>query len=123
MNLYRSQHHLLMILATSDKEPSQKELASYLDISPAAVAVTLKKLEADGFICRSCDQSDTRRKCISITEKGQSTLSQTQKIFGEIDAKMLEGLSDQQLKTLENCLAVMQENLRRMGGDEDNADA
>ena len=64
--LYRSQHRLLMILG---KHPdcSQTAIAEKMDISPSAVAVTLKKLEKGGYISRQCHQHDNRVNEVVVT--------------------------------------------------------
>ena len=62
--MHRSQHRMLMYLNKCENTPAQKDLANHFDISPAAVAVTLKKLESDGYIERvKCqERSDSRFK-------------------------------------------------------------
>ena len=50
LGIHQSQHHLLFHIAKSGETPSQKEIAEHFKISPAAVAVSLKKLESGGFI-------------------------------------------------------------------------
>ena len=49
MGVHRSQHRILMYLAKRNEAPAQKEIAEQFDVSPAAVAVTLKKLEDAGY--------------------------------------------------------------------------
>ena len=39
---------------------SQKELAEYLNVTAATVAVSVKKLEKGGYITRIVDQEDNR---------------------------------------------------------------
>ena len=61
--MHRSQHRMLMYLTRCKGTPSQKDLAKHFDISPAAVAVTLKKLENDGYIERGkCSLSQDSEK-------------------------------------------------------------
>ena len=49
LGLHGSQHHLLMHLANHETV-SQKELASQLKVSPASVAVSLKRNPRDIFL-------------------------------------------------------------------------
>ena len=71
--VYRSQHRMLMILG---KHPdcSQSAIAEKLEISPAAVAVSLKKLEKAGYISRQCDEADNRMNHVVVTPKGKEVI-------------------------------------------------
>ena len=107
--VYRSQHRLLMILG---KHPdcSQTELAERLEISPAAVAVSLKKLEKSGFISRQCQKNDNRVNQVVITEKGWTIIDQSVQYFKEMDKAFLKDFSLEELKQLEAFLARMIKN-------------
>ncbi|NBJ93171.1 MarR family winged helix-turn-helix transcriptional regulator [Parablautia muri] len=98
--LYRSQHRMLMILG---KHPdcSQTELAEMLDISPAAVAVTLKKLEKAGYISRQCNVEDNRINHVIMTEKGKKAIDISLVYFKEIENALLMGFSKEEMELLE----------------------
>lgn len=107
--VYRSQHKLLMILG-KHPECSQTELAERLEISPAAVAVSLKKLEKSGFISRQCQESDNRVNQVVITEKGWKAIDQSVQYFKELDQAFLEDFSLEELGQLETFLERMIKN-------------
>lgn len=70
IGIHRSQHRVLMYLFKHLPDaPSQKELAEHFDISPAAIAVTLKKLENAGYITRAALENDNRVNTVIPTEK------------------------------------------------------
>lgn len=121
INLHSSGHRMLMYLSLFDKIPSQKELAQHFDISSAAVATTLKKLEADGYIERNKNQ-DIRYNEISITKLGKSTAAETEKYFRYVDTAALKGVSDEELDLFVKLLDKMQENLRNSEICPDNKD-
>ena len=50
LKLHRSQHMMLMHLSRFKRTVSQKELAGSLSITPAAAAVSVKKLIEGGYI-------------------------------------------------------------------------
>ncbi len=112
--MHRSQHRMLMYLSCCEKIPSQKDLATHFDISPAAVAGTLKKLEADGYIERGkcTEHSDSRFNEIKITDLGRDATMQSCKYFHHIDNEALRGFSDDELKAFTEFLLRMQENLK-----------
>ena len=107
--VYCSQHRLLMILG---KHPdcSQTELAERLEISPAAVAVSLKKLEKSGFISRQCQENDNRVNQVVITEKGWKIIDLSTQYFKEMENAFLSDFSEEELKQLQSFLERMIKN-------------
>lgn len=124
IGLHSSAHRMLMLIAKSEILPSQKEIAEKLKISPAAVANTIKKLEADGYIERSkCKNGgDTRLNEIYVTESGKRIAEETEKTFLQVDASALEGFSEDETKLFVSMLEKIQSNLNRIG-DTDTAEA
>ena len=123
VGMHRSTHVMLRCLSESETPPTQKEIAEKLGISAAAVAVTLDKLECDGYVEKLPLDDDRRLKCVKITERGQAALASTEKIFRTVDAATFEGLSDGEIAALCGYLDVIRENLAKMknetaeGGD------
>lgn len=124
LGLHRSQHGMLLTV-NFNSNISQKELAKRMEISPAAVTVTLKKLEAQGFIKRFALESDTRVNNIEVTEKGKDIIEKTGAIFEKSDAETFDGFSDEELDTLLSYLSRISQNLGGSccrGGNNDNED-
>ena len=117
MKIHHSGHRLLVHLARCEVMPSQKEIAARFDISPAAVANSLKKLEKDGYITRMTDDGDTRLNRIAITEKGKAILDETKTLFEGVDEKMLEGFSEEERALLFSCFTRMKQNLSSLCED------
>ena len=117
MKIHHSGHRLLVYLSRCEIMPSQKEIAARFDISPAAVASSLKKLEKDGYITRKTDDGDTRLNRIAITEKGKAILDETRTLFEGVDERMLEGLSNEERTLLFSCLSRMKQNLTTLCED------
>ena len=117
--LPRSQHIMLMHLNRCDFKVSQKELAEHFEISPAAVAVTLKKLESDGYIEKAASKDDNRFNEIAITEKGRSVVEFSHKVFSEIDEKTFEGVSQEERIKLLEILDKIEANLKSILGKEE----
>lgn len=107
--VYRSQHRLLMILG-KHPECSQSEIAEILNVSPAAVTVSLKKLEKGGYISRQSHENDNRINQIKVTEKGREAIDLSIEQFRMIDGALLAGFSDEELSLLEGFLARIIEN-------------
>ncbi len=109
--IHRSQHMLLMYISRHE-DASQRSIADHFEISPAAVATTLKKLETGEFIVRTACDTDSRKNHIRITEKGQNVINKTHILFSDIDYAMFQGINEQDMKVLAQCLEKMNENLR-----------
>lgn len=107
--LYRSQHRLLMILGRHP-DSSQTAIAEKMEISPPAVAVTLKKLEKGGYISRQCLVQDNRVNEIVVTEKGQRAIDESIICFQEIEAAILNGFSEEEMELLKSFLERMIKN-------------
>lgn len=98
--VYRSQHRMLMILGCHP-EISQTELAEKLEISPAAVAVSLKKLEKAGYISRQAVESDNRVNHVAVTEKGRLTIEVSVQYFKEMENALMKDFTMEEMETLE----------------------
>ena len=112
LGLHRSQHMLLMYLVRNGESVSQKEIADHFEISPAAVAVTLKKLEVGGYILRSTVDDDNRKNSVIFTKKGKDIVEKSRVIFENVDSKMLELITDDEYDILTRCFEKMQQGLK-----------
>ncbi|MBR3686517.1 MAG: winged helix-turn-helix transcriptional regulator [Clostridia bacterium] len=112
--IHRGQHRMLMYLSKCKTTPSQKDLAKCFEISPAAVAVSLKKLESEGYIKREkcSERSDSRYNEIKITELGRKVVSESCKYFRHVDSQAFKGFSDEELEIFAGLLERVQENLK-----------
>lgn len=111
--VYQAQHRLLMRIY-HNPNVSQKDIATAMDVSPATIAVSLKKLEKGGYIKRETDMGDNRLNQITITEKGNRVVEQSKRIFESADKKIFEGFTDEEKRTLSALLDKLGSNLARM---------
>lgn len=119
--IYRSQHRLLMRLG---KNPncSQSELASSLEISPAAVAVSLGKLEKCGYIERETNAEDHRSNQVKITERGGRIICNSIRMFDEVEQRMFAGFSPEEIEQLYQLLQRAYDNLNQILQEEKGED-
>lgn len=92
-------------------DTTQKEIADFLAISPASVAVSVKRMEKSGLVVRLSDKLDARRNNLRITEKGCDLLDFAHSTFDEIDKKMVEGLTNAEIEAFVNVLEKMNSNM------------
>ena len=123
--VFRGQHHVLMCI--SDYENiSQKDLAKVLNVSTAAVAVSLKKLEKGGYIGRAVDSNDNRYNNIRITEKGSEVVKQSVEIFQKAEEETFAGFTEAEKVQFLDFLTRAGENIKNASkteseGKEDEA--
>ncbi len=116
--VFRSQHRLLMHLS-HQPNCSQVELAQHLEVSPAAIAVSIKKLEKGGYIRRETDACDNRVHQVTITSQGEQVIRQSITMFQQVEAQMLNGFSEREMELLDCFLERIYRNLEtsgKMGG-------
>ncbi|HOP75205.1 MAG TPA: MarR family transcriptional regulator [Bacillota bacterium] len=111
--VYQAQHRLLMEIS-HQPNASQAEIARSMDISPATIAVSLKKLEKGGYIQRVMDETDNRFNQITITEKGNRVVEQSKQIFETTEGKVLEGFTEEEKTMLSILLQKLNANLGKM---------
>jgi len=111
--VYRSQHQFLMYISKYPNA-SQKKIAERFHISTATVAVTLKKLEKGGYICRAVDAEDNRFNQIAITGKGQAIVDKSIICFHDTEQGMFRGFCEAECKELEGYLVRVRENLQQL---------
>lgn len=114
LGIHPSQHMLLMHLSEKKEISSQKALAEHMRISPAALAVSLGKLEASGYIEKEASETDNRVNTLTITEKGRALVLESKRIFDELDAETFGGISAEEMTALIATLKKMYANLNNM---------
>lgn len=112
LGLHRSQHHMLVSVKHSGGM-CQKDLAKKLEISPAAVAVTLKKLENAGYINRCCASDDNRMNTIELTDAGNELLDRTKEYFSYIDRVTFEDFTEEEMRMFEVLTSKMKNSLKK----------
>ncbi len=108
--IYFGQPPILCYLS-HNPNATQKEIADSLNISPASVAVSVKRLEKSGLISRETDKADARRNNLSLTEKGAELDSFARQSFSSVDSAKISGLSDDEISFMLSVIKKMTDNL------------
>ncbi len=112
LGLHESQHRMLMyIYRFSDAPPTQIQIANFFDISAAAVAVTIRKLEKGGYITRTACENDMRNNRVSITEKGKEIAIKSKEVFDKCEEITYRGMSNEDIDHLRRYLDKMYINI------------
>ena len=110
--LHRSQQMVLIFLLSHQAPISQAEIANHFQISPAAIAVTLKKLDAGGWIDRKPCPGNARMNEITLSKKSLDVVEEASLALRELDEIMCEGISEEQMTAFTATLLKMQQNIR-----------
>ena len=91
----------------------QKQIAENCQIESASATVLLLKMEKDGLIERKSLNNNRRSLHVYLTDIGREKALYTKQIFCNLDQYALEGLSEDEKKTLLELLDKVNNNLKR----------
>lgn len=114
LGIHHSQHFLLMFLSRQAEMPSQREIAKEFDISPAAVATAIKKLEQGGYIEKNIAREDGRTHEIGLTAQGRCVVEKSRVLFQEKDMEIFEGIEEQEILQMKKTLEKVLQNLKKL---------
>ena len=98
---------------------SQRQIADYFEIDPAAVCRMLDSLQKNGFITRRTDSRDKRCDLIGLTPAGSSVYEAWQARCREMEGRMLSGFSPEEREEFAAFLRRAYCNLRSAEGSGD----
>ena len=111
IGLFRGQAILLMTLAEQDGL-THSEIAERLCISPAAISKVIKRLEGLGYLQRTPDPADERLSRVYLLEDGRVMVDDIHRVFREMNTRLVNGFSPQELVVLRDFLGRMIDNLQ-----------
>lgn len=120
LGLHRTQQMLLNYLMRADGASSQKEIAQNFNVTPAAIAMSLKKMEKNGLIERRSSDTDNRVNVITVSKKGKALLEETRMVFTQIDEAMFDGMTEEEYREMRRIFDRMTDNLLRIGAEDDS---
>lgn len=92
---------------------TQKALADRLHVSPASVAVSIKRMQKTGVVDKLPSEDDLRYNRIMLTEKGRDLTRRTRELFDRLDDEMFAGFSAEECEQLYEYLCRMIHNLAK----------
>ena len=116
IGMHRSMHIMLYHISKCETPPSQKDLAQALNISPAAVASTIERLEAEEYIEKTVLDTDRRTNLITVSEKGREALGKVSGIIDKTDDDIFAGLDENEIDAFTKTLDIIIENIKATKG-------
>ena len=105
-----SREGMLVIISEYPNGVRQKELAEYAGINASSASEVVNKLEDDGYIVRTIDETDRRATILKLTELGEARANEIRdereamfdEVFGKLSEEEKETLSALLDKILED---------------------
>jgi DNA-binding MarR family transcriptional regulator len=105
------------VLARLKREPGlrQVELAERLDMEPITLCRIVDRLQEAGLVERKTDPSDRRAWLLELTAKADPVVKQLRGLAREIAEEAMDGITQVELRELQERLAAIRTNLGRSG--------
>ena len=96
------------------KDTLIKDIEQELDISKSVASNLMKRMEKNGFIQLEMSKTDKRAKYIRLTPQSQENMRKIRDFFDEMDRRLLEGISEQELLIFSQVMAKFYQNIESL---------
>lgn len=90
---------------------TQLDIVKSTGLKPPTVSIALQKMEKEQLVTRTPDPIDLRAVRVKITDKCRMMFSSSIKSAYEAEESILQGISEDEIKTFLSVLSKMKENL------------
>ena len=94
-----------------------KDIEQELNISKSVASNLVKRMVQNGLVELEASPVDKRAKFVRLTDKSRSQMKQVKAFFERIDQSLLDGVSKSDLAIFEKVLGQLQENVEKIGGE------
>ena len=94
-----------------------KDIEQELNITKSVASNLVKRMVQNGLVELEASPSDKRAKFLRLTDKSRSQMKQVKAFFERIDNQLIEDVDEDELLIFEKVLVQLQENIKRIGGD------
>lgn len=108
--MFNGHPHLLFFIR-NNKGITQRELAQMMNIAPATVAISVRRLETAGLVSRVRDERDGRVFHLYLTEKGEEIDDRCRQGKAFLIERLYEGFTDEEEEQLSLLMEKMIRNL------------
>ena len=100
-----------LIHASAQDEIYVKDLEKYMKIRKSTASELVSRLEKNGYVKTEKSQKDGRLKRLIVTEEGHAAHDRILQFLQEIDDRLVEGLSKEEVDTFVNLLNRLIQNM------------
>jgi DNA-binding MarR family transcriptional regulator len=97
--------HGFVFQAIGPEGTTAAELGSRLGVSKQAAGKTISSLEQLGYVERTTDPRDARRRTVLLTDRGTDCLNRSARIFDQLRDQWAKTIGAERLRQLEDDLA------------------
>lgn len=102
---------MLLFLANNPEHDTAKDICKLRGFKPAIVSFHVDKMVEEGYLERKTDEHDRRKFCLAYTDKATDIIERGREIQLLFAKKMLDGISDEDAKTMKRCFDTFSKNL------------
>ena len=94
-----------------------KDIEKELNISKSVASNLVKRMVQNGLVELEASPVDKRAKFVRLTDKSRSQMQQIKAFFERIDKQLMEDIDEDELLIFEKVLGQLQENIKGIGGE------
>lgn len=110
-NLTLSQSRVIAFVSRHGSVSTQKEIEKFLGISHPTVVGIISRMERNGYITCTVDDSDRRNKIVKLTDKAIEVCSEITEKIKQNEIAMMKSLSEDEVETLSRLLEIIYKNI------------
>ena len=94
-----------------------KDIEQELNFTKSVASNLVKRMVQNGLVELEASPVDRRAKFVRLTDKSRSQMQQVKAFFERIDKQLMEDIDEDELLIFEKVLGQLQENIKGIGGD------
>ncbi len=94
-----------------------KDIEKELNITKSVASNLVKRMVQNSLVELEASPVDKRAKFVRLTDKARSQMKQVKAFFERIDKQLMEDIDEDELLIFEKVLAQLQENIKGIGGE------
>ena len=102
---------ILIYIYQSEKDVYQKDIEKFFNIRRSSATGLITSLEEKEYITRESVASDARLKKLILTDKAKNAVSLVDEQVIDLEEKMMQGISEEEIEFFRKIIAKMTKNL------------
>ena len=102
---------ILIYIYQSEKDVYQKDIEKFFNIRRSSATGLITSLEEKEYITRESVASDARLKKLILTNKAKNAVSLVDEQVIDLEEKMMQGISEEEIEFFRKIIAKMTKNL------------
>ena len=102
---------ILIYIYQSEKDVYQRDIEKFFNIRRSSATGLITSLEEKEYITRESVASDARLKKLILTDKAKNAVSLVDEQVIDLEEKMMQGISEEEIEFFRKIIAKMTKNL------------